>query len=357
MNAAGGGEGAAVPATRCGRREFCRGLMAACLRLPLLHAQTAGDVKARVGLVRSGDRSAAVEKLFKSIGPAGLDAGQVYLKADYGNPNRHPATTHPDTLSALVRALRRRGAGSVTLVERSGMGRTRAVWEGLGVPKLARELGMELLALEDLERGAWARVQPEQSHWSRGFEVPRFLRSGAVLVQAGTLKTHRFGAQFSGGLENSLGLIAKHAGDDPAYNYLEELHGSEHQTRMIAEVASVFNPVITLLDASEVFIDGGPEAGDVATPGVMLASADRVALDAAGVALLVSSGAGFPLAGGAVFGRGQIARAVELELGISSASEIAFAPEDRASELVALQLEGILAFEAQGEKEKPGAAL
>ena len=65
--------------------------------------------------------------------------------------------------------------------------------------------------------------------------------------------------------------------------------------------------------------------------GVFLASTDRVATDAVGVALLKSLGSNPAIMNRKIFEQEQIARAVELGLGVSAPSEIEMAARDETS--------------------------
>jgi len=75
------------------------------------------------------------------------------------------------------------------------------------------------------------------------------------------------------------------------------------------------------------FIEGGPDTGTVGHPNLLLAGTDRIALDAVGVAVLLSQG-NTTLAGKKIFEQDQIKRAVELGLGASSPEEIALVGND-----------------------------
>ena len=48
----------------------------------------------------------------------------VALKANFNSADPFPASTHIDTLRALVESLKEAGASEITLAERSGMGDT-----------------------------------------------------------------------------------------------------------------------------------------------------------------------------------------------------------------------------------------
>jgi uncharacterized protein (DUF362 family) len=146
-----------------------------------------------------------------------------------------------------------------------------------------------------------------------------------AIVSTCCLKTHRFGGHFTMSLKNSVGMVAKH---DPAdrYNYMYELHGSPYQRLMIAEINAAYRPHFVIMDGIKGFSRGGPEAGTLIEPGLMLASNDRVALDAAGVAILRIYGTTPEVSTGHVFQQEQIARAAELGLGAKGPDEMEVIP-------------------------------
>src|SRR5262249_14394366 len=99
------------------------------------------------------------------------------------------------------------------------------------------------------------------------------------------------------------------------HDYMQDLHRSPHQRAMIAEANLTWRPALNVMDALEAFIDGGPEAGTRAAPGVFLASDDRCALDAAAIALLRLHGMKGPAGSGPIARPDQLARALALGLG------------------------------------------
>ncbi len=282
------------------------------------------------------------------LGTIPFEGRDIYLKCNFNSGDPFPATTHVDTLRHVARQLRVQKCARIILVERSGMGSTRSIWKKLGVDALSEELGMTLVALE--EAGDWKREDLPGSHWSKGIEVPGFLNGDVCVVQVANLKTHRFGGQFSASLKNSIGLIAKHSHFGDRHNYMEDLHGSPNQRLMIAEVNQVYKPALVLMDATQVFIDGGPESGEVASPEVFLGSRDRVALDAAGAALLRHLGAGSPLDRIPIFELEQIKRAVDLGLGAKSGQEIQLLTPDSESANLATTLKSIIMEAPKSQK-------
>jgi uncharacterized protein (DUF362 family) len=112
---------------------------------------------------------------------------------------------------------------------------------------------------------------------------------------------------------------------------MNELHSSKHQRRMIAEINAAYNPALVVMDGVEAFISGGPDVGEKVAPEVILAGTDRVAIDAVGIALLRRFGCKTEAGKGKIFKQEQIARAVELGLGVDSPEKIEFLTGDAES--------------------------
>jgi uncharacterized protein (DUF362 family) len=291
----------------------------------------------RVALVKTEDRAEGVRRTIDLLGSNPIAGKDVFLKPNFNSADPAPGSTHPEVLQALVLKLREMGSGPITVGDRSGMGDTREVMYKLGIFKLAEELVFDTLVLDELGAGDWIRVNPPGSHWKQGFLFAKPCLESGALVQACCLKTHRYGGHFTLSLKNSVGMAAKVVPGE-GYNYMDELHSSPDQRMMIAEINSAYQPALVLLDGVEAFTSGGPDKGKLVRPNVMLAGNDRVAIDAVGVAILRYFGTTPEVANGPIFQLEQIARAVELGLGVSSANQIELVTDDRESEAFATQI-------------------
>ncbi|MDR0841989.1 MAG: DUF362 domain-containing protein [Acidobacteriota bacterium] len=351
---------------RLTRREFSR--LSALSGLALFGEVPASEPPAtpppdettvfRVAVVKTTNREEGVARavaLLDETAASDFSGKDIYLKGSYNSPDPSPATTHPDALRAVVRLLRDRGAKNITLVERSGMGRTREVVEKLDALDLLRKLEIAFYPLDEIPAEDWCFMELDGSHWPKGIAIPSFLRQDICVVQLCTPKTHRFGGEFSASLKNSIGLIAKRVNaterktlrsnemmvSDRSRNFMADLHASPFMGQMVAEVNQVYAPAVVVMDATEVFVAGGPEKGEIAHPEIIAASQDRVALDAVGFSILQHAGARI---GGSLsaFEQPQIKRAVELHLGASYPEEIEIVSDDRDGRLLARRLESIL---------------
>ena len=296
--------------------------------------------KSQVFLTGSSDRPAAIGRLFEHAGLGDLTGKRVALKANFNSADAFPASTHPDTVRAIVTLLKKAGACAITVADRSGMGDTRENLSRLGIFALAKELGFSVVVLPEERAERWTYVEPSNTHWQKGFYLTKVVLEADVVVQICCLKTHGYGGHFTMSLKNSVGLVAKNMARDD-HDYMRELHGSPSQRLMVAEINAAYPVDFVIMDAAKAFIDGGPDRGTEVEPGLMLAAKDRVALDAAGVALLREFG-NTSLPKQPVFELDQIRRAAELGVGAGSAAAMELVPLDdqgrRAAERIQARL-------------------
>jgi uncharacterized protein (DUF362 family) len=125
--------------------------------------------------------------------------------------------------------------------------------------------------------------------------------------------------------KNSVGLVASKIPSD-RHDYMRELHSSPLQREMIAEINKFYDVDLIVMDAVEAFVSGGPNTGELVHPELLLASRDRVALDAVGVAILRSYGSTQNVMEGKIFDLAQIRRAAEIGVGASSPDDITLIP-------------------------------
>jgi uncharacterized protein (DUF362 family) len=286
--------------------------------------------RARVAFVVAANRADGVKRAIALLEPAGFNGKDLFIKPNFNSGDPTPGSTHIDTLNALVGELRALGAGPMTIGDRSGMGVTRDVMAAKDIPALARDLKVKTVVLDELPESEWDPVRPTGMHWQRGFAFPRVVRRAGAVVQTCCLKTHRFGGHFTLSLKNSVGFAAKQVPGD-SYNYMTELHRSPNQRRMIAEINTAYQPAFVVMDAMQAFTTAGPDTGTMVEPRLMLAATDWVALDAVGVAVLRHFGTTPEVSQGSIFQQEQIARAVELGIGVGRPDMIDLVTDDRPS--------------------------
>ncbi|HLN44889.1 MAG TPA: DUF362 domain-containing protein [Candidatus Sulfotelmatobacter sp.] len=302
------------------------------------------DNVSEVFLIKTADRATGVKRLFDEFDLNNFRSKRVALKANFNSADPFPASTHPDTLRTIVEILKNAGTDKITLAERSGMGVTRLVLQALGVFDLAEELGFNVIVSDELGKDGWVNFTHDGTHWSQGFYIAKCFVDADVVVQTCCLKTHRFGGHFTLSLKNSVGLVARRV-PGQLHDYMSELHTSRFQRHMIAEINKQYNTDVIAMDGIRAFITGGPERGEIVEPNLLLASKDRVALDAVGVALLKIYGATGNIEENKIFELDQIRRAAELEIGAKSVGEIQLTPLNNDSKADITKIQKVFAAE------------
>ena len=283
--------------------------------------------KSKVAFVSTQDRKNGVATSIQALGINPVKNKNVLIKPNFNTADQTPGSTHNDTLVALVEEVWKMGAKTVSLGERS-YPLTREVMEQKGVIPLMEKLDVNIVDFDDLAEKDWVKVDAGDSHWQDGFRVARPILESECLISTCCLKTHQFGGVFTLSLKNHVGVVptTRHG-----YDYMRELHSSPHQRKLIAEINAPFKPDLIVLDGLDAFVDGGPATGKLAKGNVFIASSDRVAIDAVGVAILKSLGSNGQITKSKIFGQEQIARAAELGLGAASPSDIEVIPGDENS--------------------------
>jgi uncharacterized protein (DUF362 family) len=301
----------------------------------------ASTTTAQVAFVKTTDRVAGVARAIDLLGLERFRDKDLFIKPNFNSADATPGSTHQDTLVALLRKLKAMGAGPLTLGDRSGMGNTREVMETKHAFQLGKELGARVVVFNELPADDWELIQQKDGHWQQGFALPRLVRNAGGIVTTCCLKTHRYGGHFTLSLKNSVGLAAQRLPGQP-YNYMSELHSSPHQRHMIAEINAAYRPDLIVLDGIQAFVNGGPDQGKLVDSNVILAGTDRVAVDAVGVALLRYFGTTPEVSQGAIFDQEQIARAVQLKIGVGDPRQIELVTGDRESAEYAKPIRALL---------------
>ena len=320
------------------RREFVRTTAAGLATLPLVRVNGADHLFApspsRVAVVRTADRKRGVTEVLALLDPRDVSGKRVMLKPNFNSSDETPASTHNDTLTQLVTELRERGARSITLGESSGPPQTHGVMERKGVLDIASDMRFDVVDYEQIGDNDWVRFNPAGSHWPEGFYLPRIVVDSEYNVSTCCLKTHGYGGVFTMSLKLSVGLTPK--------KIRGTMHRSPDMRRMIAELNAGYKPQLIVLDGVSAFTDGGPSRGELKSATVMIAGNDRIAVDAVGLAVLKELGATQAIMTRRIFEQEQIARAVELGLGVAGPDAIEIVTRDAESARYAEKLRAIL---------------
>jgi uncharacterized protein (DUF362 family) len=320
------------------RRDFLKGAAAGLLLGPHPDLRALGSRLFRQGtvvaLVRTDDRKAGVRRLMALLDPRGMAGKAVNVKPNFNTADPAPAGTHNDTLAQIVTELKERDARAVVVGE-SSFPPTRNVMEAKGIFDLARDMEFGVLNYEEIPDNEWVHFAPPGTHWPEGFHLPRHVVESEYNVSTCCLKTHGAGGVFTMSMKLSVGLTPK--------SIRRVMHRSPDMRRMIAELNQGYRPNLIIMDGVEAFTDGGPSRGRLAQANVMIGGTDRVAVDAVGLAVLKDLGSNETIMGRPIFQQEQMARAVEVRLGVQGPDEIELISDDAAGTAYATRLQTILA--------------
>lgn len=295
----------------------------------------------RVALIKTTDRTSGIRRAIELLQPSDFSNKRVFIKPNYNTGDPAPAATHPAVLETLVQEIQSAGASTITVGDRSGMADTRQAMTQMQVFDLAQRYGFNTVVFDELARDDWQYFAAAGTHWSRGFAIARPILNADAIVNLCCLKTHRFGGHFTLSLKNTIGMVARYVPGD-SHDYMRELHRSSHQRLMIAEVNKAYRPSLVIIDGVDAFVNGGPEQGQRVQAGVILASTDRIAVDAVGIAILRKLGTTREVSGGSIWSQAQIRRAADLGLGAITADQVELITADQASAQMADEIRQFL---------------
>jgi uncharacterized protein (DUF362 family) len=305
-------------ATAIGRRNFLKGAAAGLVLLPHTDLGSlglrGGRAKSRVAVIRTINRTDGVTRAVALLNPTGMAGKSVVIKPNFNTAGASPAGTDNETLRQLVREIQERDASSITLGESSGPPDTGEVMAEKGIPDMASDMGFSVVNYDEIPDSDWVHVSPPGTHWPEGFHLPRHAVQAEYNVSTCCLKTHGSGGVFTMSLKSSVGLTPK--------SIRRGMHRSPHMRRMIAELNQGYRTDLIVMDGVKAFTDGGPSRGTLVDGNVFVAGTDRVAVDAVGLAILKELGSNDAIMGTPIFQQEQMARAVEVGLGIGGPDEI-----------------------------------
>ncbi|UCG44768.1 MAG: DUF362 domain-containing protein [Candidatus Bathyarchaeota archaeon] len=289
------------------------------LHKPLRSSPYVEEGRSIIALIRTNDRVEGIKEAVNLLG--GLEAvlngldGYVLVKPNLNSDDAFPGSVHPVTLRTTLQLLLDNGVPREEIVVGDMSGPrwlpTRKVMKTNGALDVIEEFGVRPSFFDEEK---WVKVKPDKATtWPDGLRLAKTVYDASRIISLPCLKTHKFGGIFTLSLKNAVGVI------NPAdRNYL---HRSEKMRFLIAEINLAYSCDFVILDGMKCFISGGPAKGDEASPGIIIAGSDRVAIDGVGATILKSLNA-TGLADTSVHSQEQLKRAAEVGLGHLSMKDI-----------------------------------
>lgn len=228
------------------------------------------------------DLRASVVKAVELIGGLGkvISSGdRIMLKPNFNSPDPYPGSSDLEFLKVVIQLLKEAGANVVVGESSGAIWRpTRKLMEKLDALHQLTDMGAEVIAFDDRGRAwDWVKVRVD-GDYLKEVTVPRSVYEADKIVYVPCMKTHQL-ARFSLSLKLAIGIV--HPGERRSMHM-------RNLERKIAEFNLALQPDLIIMDGRRAFVSGGPDKGELAEPGVVMASGDQVAIDVEALKILGS---------------------------------------------------------------------
>jgi uncharacterized protein (DUF362 family)/Pyruvate/2-oxoacid:ferredoxin oxidoreductase delta subunit len=224
----------------------------------------------------------AVAECFRLLGPGAPPLkGNVLLKPNliFPKPPEVAATTHPAMVRAVAEYLRDKHGATVSVGDSPGgfIRDVRRYWDATG---MAAGLGADF-PLVQFETGAMVERTVTVAGRPETLRIAKAVVDADAVVSISKLKTHSF-TLYTGALKNVFGVIP---GLLKANLHTKFRHPFDF-ARFIAALNTAVKPSLHIMDAVVGMEGEGPSAGTPRNVGLIIASTDPVALDAAAATII-----------------------------------------------------------------------
>jgi uncharacterized protein (DUF362 family) len=245
-----------------------------------------------------GDGMAAVAEAIKRLDFSWLKQGDsVLIKVATNSQYKHPTTTSPNGVKALVAELKARGAGKVIVGDQAGVehvrsskmgrtGKTTDMWMMSGMADAMT--GAEGHAFDDqpFDTGYFAATLPPDNHWPRGMYLPSIIQEVDHIIYMPRIATHILAGNTIAH-KSAIGWLrddSRHDLHNDAMNYYEKYT----EVNYTKEIQDRFRMVVTVSEA--ILLHGGPDTGTVYAldPVMVTASTSMANHDAVASSVLVT---------------------------------------------------------------------
>lgn len=267
--------------SRSNRRDFLRTLGQTTAGAASLGLIGPGDLlaakKPRVVVVRGTDPLRMLKsalRVFRRV-TAQAKGKRVVIKPNmsFMNPAAWANNTSPEVAAAVAQLCKEWGASHIAAVDHTLSGGPRAM-RACGVePALQKVGGIEIISAH--RRSLYQRKKVPRGKALKTTDIPKTLAKADMLINVPVAKQHA-ATKVSAGLKNLMGLIW----DRRVFHHGMDLHQG------IADLATVIQPQLTIIDATRVMVTNGPQGpGQVQKLHAIVVSDDPVAADAVAISL------------------------------------------------------------------------
>ncbi|GAB6193865.1 DUF362 domain-containing protein [Desulfocastanea catecholica] len=233
-----------------------------------------------LGVAKGKDYRLLVEKAVTIVGgmAAFVTTGDtVVIKPNMGwdRSPEQAANTHPLVVRALAELALDAGAARVQIFDHT-CNEKRRCYTNSGIIDELKKVGDARIRWEHIDERKFVPVDIDRGKSLKRWEIYKDALAADCYINVPVAKHHGL-SRLSLGLKNSMGVIGGNRG---------RLHHNLGQE--LADLATVVQPKLTLIDATRILLRNGPQGGrldDVQVLDTVIACSDPVAADAYGTTL------------------------------------------------------------------------
>jgi uncharacterized protein (DUF362 family)/Pyruvate/2-oxoacid:ferredoxin oxidoreductase delta subunit len=189
-------------------------------------------------------------------------------------PPERAVTTHPDVIRAVVQWLKQFNPAKIYVCDSSGGQKPDKTEEGMevsGISAICKKEGVECIPFEKTEREIYKVPEPLEL---KEFASSKLLKEADLIINVPKIKTHSQ-CILTCCIKNMFGTIlrANKAKTHAQFPTLKRFSSA------LADIYSVSNPQLTIIDGYLCQEGQGPSSGDIVKLDLILAGYDAVALD------------------------------------------------------------------------------
>lgn len=248
------------------------------LSMPLIRIPPSfGSAAAAPDIVRctGADYAVLVRETLDRLGTMSsfVKAGsRVVVKPNIGwdrNPDQ-AANTHPLVVKTVVELALEAGAAEVKVFDYT-CNEKRRCYNNSGMTEAIESVGSRKAKLVHIDQRKFVEVKIARGRSLKEWKIYKDAIDADCYINVPVAKHHGL-SRLTLGLKNSMGVIGGRRGS---------LHHNLGQN--LADLATVIRPALTLIDATRILLDNGPQGGslaDVKKTDMLIGSVDPVAADA-----------------------------------------------------------------------------